>query len=173
MKQKCESQINVHSGTLIKSFLSPDCHRTSGWLLEIFSEFGSVNHLQKAPYCCWDASEPCCCWVAKSCPTLCDPMDCSTPGFPVLHYILFFFFFTIFWSLLKLISIELVMLSNHVIHCFFLLLTSIFPSVRVFSKELALCIRWPKFWSFSFTISPSYKYLRLISFRIDWFDLAV
>ena len=80
--------------------------------------------------------------------------------------------FTISWSLLKLMSIELVMPSNHLILCHpLLLLRSIFPSIRVFSNELALCIRWPKYWSFSFSISPSNEYSRLISFRIDWFDL--
>ena len=69
-------------------------------------------------------------------------------------------------------SIELVILSNHLILCHpLLLLLSIFPSIRVFSNELALPIRWPKYWSFSFSISPSNKYSALISFRIDWFDL--
>ena len=69
-------------------------------------------------------------------------------------------------------SIESLMLSNHLIFCHPLfLLPSIFPSIRVFSKELALCIRWPKYWSFSFSISPSSEYSGLISFRIDWFDL--
>ena len=75
-------------------------------------------------------------------------------------------------SLLKLMSIELVMPSNHLILCRPLLLPpSIFPSIRVFSNESALCIRWPKYWSFSFSISPSNEYLGLISFRIDWLDL--
>ena len=79
------------------------------------------------------------------------------------------------WSLLKLMSIELVMPSNHLILCHpLLLLPSIFPSVRVFSNESALHIRWPTYWSFSFSISPSIEYSGLISFRIDWFDfLAV
>ena len=78
---------------------------------------------------------------------------------------------TISQSLLKFISIELVMLCNHFILSCLLLLSSIFPSIRVFSSELALCIRWLKFWSFSFSISPSDEYSGLISFRIDWFDL--
>ena len=79
---------------------------------------------------------------------------------------------SIFHSLLKFISIELVMLCNHfILSCLLLLLSSIFPSIRVFSSELALCIRWLKFWSFSFSISPSDEYSGLISFRIDWFDL--
>ena len=76
------------------------------------------------------------------------------------------------WSLLKLMSFESVMSSNHFILCHpFLLLPSIFPNIRAFSKESVLCIRWPKYWSFSFSISPSNKYSGLISFRIDWFDL--
>ena len=80
--------------------------------------------------------------------------------------------FTIFRSLLKLMSIESVMPSNHLILCHLLLfLPSIFPSIRVLSNESALCIRWPKYWNFSFSISPSNKYLGLISFRVDWFDL--
>ena len=75
-------------------------------------------------------------------------------------------------SLLKLMSIESVMPSNHLILCHpLLLLPSIFPSIRVFSNEPVLCIRWPKYWSFSFSISPSSEYSRLISFRMDWLDL--
>ena len=84
------------------------------------------------------------------------------PGFPV-H--------TNSRSLLKFMSIESVMPFNHLILCCPLLLPSIFPSVRVFSSELALHIRWPKYWTFSFSISPSNEYSGLISFRIDWFDL--
>ena len=80
--------------------------------------------------------------------------------------------FTISWSLLKLMSIESVMPSNHLIFCrAFLLLPSIFPSIRVFSSESALHIRCPKYWSFSFTISPYNEYSGLISFRMDWLDL--
>ena len=78
---------------------------------------------------------------------------------------------TISWSLLKFMSIESVMLSNHLILCHSLLWPSTFPSIRVFSNESALHIRWPKYWSFSFSISPSNEYSGLISFRIDWFDL--
>ena len=75
-------------------------------------------------------------------------------------------------SLLKLMSIESVLPSNHLILCHpFLLLPSIFPSIRVFSNESVLCIRWPKYWGFSFSISPSNEYSELISFRMDWFDL--
>ena len=81
---------------------------------------------------------------------------------------------TISQSLLKLMSFESVMPSNHLILCHPLLPPSIFPSIRVFSSELALCIRWPEYWSFSFSTSPSNEYSELISFRIGWFDhLAV
>ena len=76
------------------------------------------------------------------------------------------------WGLLKLTSIELVIPSNHLILCQpFLLLTSIFPSIRVFSNESALCIRWPKYWSLRFNISPSNEHSGLITFRMDWLDL--
>ena len=76
------------------------------------------------------------------------------------------------WSLLKLMSIELVMSSNHLILChLLLLLPSIFPRIRDFSNELVFCIRWPKYWSFSFSISPSSEYSGLISFSMHWFDL--
>ena len=79
--------------------------------------------------------------------------------------------FTISWSLLKLMSIESVMPSNHLVLCHPLLLPSTFPSIGVFSNKLSLHIRWPKYWCFSFSISPSNDYSGLISFRIDWFDL--
>ena len=102
--------------------------------------------------------------VAQSCPTLCDPKYRSTCQASLS--------ITNAQSLLKLMSIELVMPSNHLILCHpLLLLPSIFPSIRVFSNESVLCIRWPKCWSFSFSISPSNEYSRLISFKIDWFDL--
>ena len=80
--------------------------------------------------------------------------------------------FTYSWSLLKLVSIESVMPSNHLILCRSLLLPPIFPSIRVFSSESVLRIRWPKYWSFSFSISPSNEYSGLISFRMDWLDLV-
>ena len=100
--------------------------------------------------------------VVQSCPTLCNPMDCSMPGFLVHHQSR---------SLLKLMSIESVIPSNHLILCCPLLPPSIFSNIRVFSNESVLCIKWPKYWSFSFGISPSSEYSVLISFRIDWFDL--
>ena len=90
-------------------------------------------------------------------------MDCSIPGFPVLHYLP---------KLAQIHVIELVILSNHLILCHpLLLLPSIFPSIRVISNQLALHVRWPKYWSFSFSISLSSEYSGLISFRTDWFDL--
>ena len=96
----------------------------------------------------------------KSCPTFCDPMDCNTPGLLVLHHLL---------SLPRFMSIESVMPSNHLIFCHpLLLLPSIFPSIRVISNESSLPIRWPKYWSFSLSISRSNEYLGLISFRMDW-----
>ena len=101
------------------------------------------------------------------CPTLCDPMNCSTPGFPVHQGSEGSI--TNSRHLLKLLSFGLVMPSNHLILCRPLLLPpSIFPSIRVFSSELALCIRWPKYQIFSFSISPSNEYSGLISFRMDW-----
>ena len=95
--------------------------------------------------------------------TLCDPMYCSMPGFPVYHNSR---------SLLSLMSIRSVMPSNHLIFCHPLpLQPSIFPSISVFSSVSVLCIRWPKFWNFSFNISPSNKQSGLISFRMGWLDL--
>ena len=114
------------------------------WFWKVLVQFGSVTQLH---------------------PTLCNPMDCSTPCFPVHHQLP---------ELLKLMPIELVMPSNHlVLCCLLLLLSSIFPSIRVFSNESVLRIRWPKYWSFSFSISPCNEYLGLISSRMDWFDLLL
>ena len=101
--------------------------------------------------------------VAQSCPMLCDPMDCSTPGFPVHH------------QLLELTQTHVHQVSDaiqpsHPLSSL-LLLPSIFPSVSVFSSESILHIRWSKYWSFSFGISPSNEYSGLISFKIDWLDL--
>ena len=105
----------------------------------------------------------CCCSVAKLYLTLYDPMTEARQA--SLSFI-------ISQSLLRFMFLELVMPSNHLILCRpFLLLPSIFPSIRMFPNESVLCIRWPKYWSFSFNISPSNEYSRLISFRIDWLDL--
>ena len=103
--------------------------------------------------------------VTQLCPTICDPMDCSTPGLPVHH------------QLPELAQTHIHRVSDgiqpsHLLHPL-LLLPSIFPSTRVFSNESVLHIRWPKYWSFSFSISPSNEYSGLISFKIDRFDLTV
>ena len=104
-----------------------------------------------------------CCSVSKLCPSLCDPWTAARQA-PLSA--------TNSWSLLKFMSIESVMLSNRLsLCCPLLLVPSIFPNIRVFSSELALLIRWPKYWSFSFSISPPSEYSGLISFRIDCFDL--
>ena len=101
--------------------------------------------------------------VAQSCPTLCDSWTAACQAFLSITHS---------WSLPKLMSIESVMPSNHLILCHpLLLLPSIFPSIRVFSNKSAFRIKWPKYWSFSFNISPSNEYPGLISFRMDWLDL--
>ena len=96
--------------------------------------------------------------VTQLCPTLCEPMDCSMPGFPV-HY-----------QLPELTQTHVWWVSDAIQTSHPLSLPSVFPSVSVFSNESVLCIRWPEYWSFSFSISPSNKYAGLISFRFDWFD---
>ena len=108
----------------------------------------------------------CCCSVTKSCPILCDPMGCSMPGFPVLHYFLEF-------AQSHIPGVNIATQPSYP-------LSSPSPPAlslsqhQVFSDESVLHIRWPKYWSFSFSISPSNEYSRLVSFRIDWFDpLAV
>ena len=104
----------------------------------------------------------CCCSIAQSCPTLCDPMDSSKPGFLSI---------TNSQSLLKHMSIKSVMPSNHLILCHpLLLLPSIFPNLRVFASESTLRIRWPEYWSFSFSISPSNEYWMNIQ---GWFPLRL
>ena len=99
--------------------------------------------------------------VAQLCLTLCNPMHYSMPGFPITNS----------RGLLKIMSIESVMPFNHCIHHPLLSLASIFPSIRIFSNESLLQIRWPKYWNFNFIISPSNEYSRLISFKMDWLDL--
>ena len=101
--------------------------------------------------------------VTQSCPTLCNPMNCSTPGLPVHHQL---------WSSRRLMSIESVMPSNHLILCcLLLLLPPLPPRIRVFSNESTLRMRWPKYWNFSFSISPSNEHPGLISVWMDWLDL--
>ena len=103
----------------------------------------------------------CCCSVTKLCLAFCDPMDCSKSGFSVLNYLLE----------LAQIHVHWVSSANHLILCCPLLLPPVFPSIRVFSNQSVLCIRWPKYWSFSFSISPFNEYTGLISFKIDCFDI--
>ena len=99
-------------------------------------------------------------------PTLCDPMNCSTPGFPVLHILPELAQTHVHWVG------DAIQPSNHLIlYHPLLLLPSVFPSIRVFSSESVLCIRWPKYWSFSLNISPSNEHSGLISFRMNWLDL--
>ena len=104
-----------------------------------------------------------CCSVTQPCPTLCNPMDCSTPGFPVLHHLQEFV-----QTHVQRVGDAIQPphpLSSPSPPAFNL------PNIRVFSKESVLRIRWPKYWNFSFSISPSNEYFRLISFRMDWLDL--
>ena len=101
--------------------------------------------------------------VTQSCPTLCDPTNCSTPGLPVHHQLPES-------TQTHVHRVDDAIQPSHPLSPL-LLLPSIFPSVRVFSNESALCISWPKYWSFSFNISPSNEHPGLISFRMDWLDL--
>ena len=147
----CISTIGEFS---LHSFHSPCENQQDSWRKRLRS--------MRAPYDCY------CCSVAQLCPTLCDPMGCSMPVFPVLLAT----FATILQHLLKLMSSESVIPPNHLILCYPLLfLPSIFPNIRVFSNESTLRIRWPTYWSFGFSISTPNEYSGLISFRINWFDL--
>ena len=128
------------------------CILTDGSIGAIFYDLLLVNWASKSSV-----------QFTQSCPTLCDPMDCSTPGFPVHHQLT---------ELTQIHVLESVMPSNHLILCRpLLLLPSIFPNIRVFSNESVLHIMWPKYWSFSCSTSPSNEYSGLISFRMDWLDL--
>ena len=106
----------------------------------------------------------CCCLVSQLCPTLCNPMDCSTPGFPVLHYLTDFAQTHVHW-------VDDVIQPSHPLSP--ASPSPIGPGIRIFSNELGLCIRWPVYWSFSLNINPSNEYAGLTSFRIDWLDLLV
>ena len=152
--------------------LGVECEWFGGRGWEKFSdEMGHTAHLSSS-YLVWESpvwiirmvssGSQTCSSVAQSCLTLCDPMDCSTPGFPVHHQLP---------ELTQTHVHRVGMPSNHLILCRPLLLPSIFPIIRLFSNESVLHIRWPKYWSFSLSISPSNEHSRLISFRIDWFDL--
>ena len=103
------------------------------------------------------------CSVAQSSLTFSEPIDCSTPGFPILHYLLEF-------AKTHVHGIDDTFQPSYPLSPL-LLLPSVFPSIKVFSSELSLCIRWPKYWSFRFSISPSNEYSGLISFRINWLGL--
>ena len=110
-----------------------------------------------------DITAYCCCSITQSCPTLCNPMDCSKPHLPVHQQLPEFTQTHVHW---------VGDVINLVILCRPLLLPpSIFPSIRVFSSESVLCIRWPKYWSFSVSLSPFNEHPGLISFRMDWLDL--
>ena len=170
-------------GSVVKNPSTCQCRRLGfNFWLGIFPEEGNRNLLQYSclgkpmdcysPWGCkrdrhewmteWENNSVLLCSVAKSCPTHYF-VNGSMSGFPAVHYL---------WNLHKLMSIESVMPSSHFILChILLLLPSIFASIRVFSNESALHIRWPNYWSFRFSISPSNKYSGLISFRIEWFDL--
>ena len=108
----------------------------------------------------------CCCSVSQSCLTLCNPMDCSTPGYPVLHYLLELAQTHVLW-----VSDAILVEWHLILSCPHLPLPSAFSRHPIFSSESVLRIRWPKYWSCSLRISPSNEYSGLISFRMDWLDL--
>ena len=151
-KDICTSMFTAALFTIARKWKQPRCLSTDEWIKKLwyFTHTHTHTHTQ------WNIQFSS---VTQLCPTLCDTMNCSTPGLPVR-------------SLLKLISIESVMLSSHLILCRpLLLLPPIPPSIRVFSNESTLRMRWPMYWSFSFSISPSNEHPGLISFRMDWLDL--
>ena len=147
---------SIYRWTRLSRARSLSCHPSWGFSqcqqgLQASEDLTGLVPPRELPYIC-------CCSVAQLCPTLCDPMDCSTPSFPVHHQLP---------ELAQTHVQELVMPSKHLILCHSLpLLPSIFPSIRVFSNESVLRISWPKYWSFSFSISisPSKEYSGLISF---------
>ena len=107
-----------------------------------------------------------CCSVSKPWPTLLHPMGCSTPGFPIPHHLLEF-------AQTHVHQVGDAIQSSHPLSSPLPFLLSVFPSIRVFSNESVFCIRWPKYWSFSFSISSSNDHSGLISFRMDWLDFLV
>ena len=146
------SSIFVFTFTYVEIFQAVDvctmCVKVKNQRLTVFSGCLSKN---------------CCCSVTKLCQTLATPWTAAHQAS---------LSFTISWSLLKLMSIESMMPTNHLILCCcLLLLPSVFPSIRVFSNESDLHVGWPKYWGFIFRISPTYEYSGWISFRINWFDL--
>ena len=136
--------------TIAKTRKQPICPSTDEWIKKLQCIYTMDYSVQFSS-------------VTQSCLTLCDPMNCSTPGLPVHHQLLEFTQHT---------SIRSVMPSSHLILCCPLfLLPPIPPSIRIFSNESTLCMRWPKYWSFSFSIIPSKEHPGPISFRMDWLDL--
>ena len=157
MMGRCSETDYLFFMGLLSSFIL--CFKGSSMMLCVVVVLFLLSHFMLISSCYIYSS----CWVTQSCLTLCNPMDCSMQASLSL---------TISWSLLKLMSIELLMPFNHLILCCPLLfLTSVFPSIRVFTNGLAPHIRWPKYWKFSFSICPSNKHSKLIYFRIDWFDV--
>ena len=135
-------------------------------LAELLSKIGSRNKLISWYSVRMNTHTICCfCSVTKLCLTVCNPMDCSTPGLPVLHHLSQFTQTHVHWVG------DAIQPSHPLLPL--LLLPSVFLSIRVFSSESALRIRWPKYCSFSFSIIPSNEYLGLISFRMDWFYLLI
>ena len=157
--------IILHTGKLLTEqiFMTRKiCNNVNWWILTKFIVVITSQHFQISNHyivhlCC------CCCSVANLCPTLCDPMNC-TSGFPVLPYLPEFAQTHVHW-------VNDVIQLSHPPSSPLLLLPSIFHSIRVFSNDSVLHIRWPKYWSFSFSLSPSNEYSGLISFRMDWLDL--
>ena len=147
---------------MYKATYATDFYHIFSYLVDIIAD---IDNLCNRYLCNFDLTILTCCShrVTQSCLTLCNSVDCSTPGFPVHHQLLELAQTHVYW---------LVMPSNHLILCHpLLLLPSIFPSIRVFSNESVLPIRWPKYWNFSFSINSSSEYSGLISFRVDWLDL--
>ena len=154
MYHLAEGSVSVRAVRDMGSWLKPKAY--PGYLL--VSSPAELRHTQQTqnPICkCYS--------VTQSCPILCDSMDCSTPGFPVLHSLPEFAQTHVHWVDDTIQPSHPLLPSSPV--------PSIFPSIRLFSNESALCIRWPKYWSISFGISPSNEYSGLISSRSDWFDL--
>ena len=153
------------------SLLSSSVHGISqakilGWVSMLSSKGSSQPRNQTWVFwtgrwilCC------CCCSVAQLCPTLCNPLDCNTTGFPVFHHLPEFAQTHIHWVGNAIQPSQPLSSPSPP--------ASVFSSIRVFPSELVVCIRWPKYWSISFSISPSNEHPGLISFRIDWLDLAI
>ena len=143
------------SATFLEILLGPYKHK-SQYCLTLLSKMTDPSVTNCLMYCQFSS-------VAQSCPTLCNPMNCSMPGLPVHYQLLEFTQTHIHWVGDAI--------SHLILCCPLFLLPPIPSSIRVFSNESTLCMRWPKYWSFSFSISPSKEHPGLISFRMDWLDL--